>query len=71
LHDRLSVDELRKIAAQTEYENEKNLGIMKEAPATERAKWCYNAPKTFASPEFDLAGNRILVDTIMNYKVKR
>jgi hypothetical protein len=71
LHDKLTVDELRVIAAQTEQENEKNLRIMRDAPAAERSKWCYNAPKTFASPEFNLAGNPVLVETIMNYKVKR
>ncbi len=71
LHDRLTMNELRVIAAQAEQENEKNLRIMRVAPAAERSKWCYNAPKTFASPEFNLAGKPVLVETIMNYRIKQ
>lgn len=71
LHDRLTMNELRKIAAQSEQENERILRVMRKAPLSERTQWCNNAARTFASPEFNLAGNSALVAAIMNYKVRQ
>ena len=44
---------------------------MKQAPLAEQTTWCTDAPKKFASPEFDLAGKPDFVDAIMNYEVRR
>ena len=71
LHDKLSTGELIDIAHKAEAENEGILRTLKQAPLEERTKWCTNAPKTFTAPEFDLASNQDLVDTIMKYKVER
>ncbi len=69
LHDKFSTNELRALAVKAEAENERLLSTLRQAPLEERTKWCANAPKTFTTPEFDLAANQDLVDTIMNYKV--
>ncbi|HZF14633.1 MAG TPA: DUF4124 domain-containing protein [Steroidobacteraceae bacterium] len=71
LKDRMTTDELRQLARQAQEQNEGILRTMKQAPLAERTKWCTAAPKTFAAPEFDLAGKPELVDAIMNYHVRQ
>lgn len=71
LHDRLSMDELRALAARSERDNEAILDSMRKAPRPEREKWCRGAPQKFASPQMDLLVHLTLASTVMNYKPRR
>jgi hypothetical protein len=70
LKDRLTTGELLELARKTEAENEAILGKMKTASVEEITKWCTDAPKTYTSREFDLAGNLDLADAILKYQVQ-
>ena len=70
LHDKLSDSELVALARQMEQENEAVLRTIQQAPLEERQKWCADAPGKFSASEFNLAGNRDLVDALVDYKVK-
>ncbi len=71
LHDRLSMDELRALAARSEHDNEAILDSMRKAPRSEREKWCRGAPQKFASPQMDLLVHLTLASTVMSYKPKK
>lgn len=70
LHDKFSDSELAQLAVKVGQENGQIMTRLALAPLEQREKWCGNAPKTFAAPEFDLASKPALVDAIMTYQVK-
>lgn len=70
LHDRFSQSELVDLATKMGQETGRILQVIQGAPLQERSKWCTNAPKTFAAPEFDLASKPELVGALMNYHHK-
>jgi hypothetical protein len=71
LHDILTPSELEKVADSAMRENEPIRMKLERAPAAERLNWCQQMPRTLAAPEFDLASNMDLVDTVIGYKPKR
>lgn len=71
LRDKLTMAELRNIAAQTEQDNEKVLGQLRQAPYAEKKRICEDAPAKFTAAEMNVAGHPALVRTIMDFKLGR
>ncbi|HRD97874.1 MAG TPA: DUF4124 domain-containing protein [Rubrivivax sp.] len=70
LHDLLPIDQLRKIAAETEATHKEILGNVLSASPREQASWCKAAPGRFEAPEVNPARNPTLVKTLESYKPK-
>lgn len=68
LHDQLSVDQLRKIAAETEATHREILQKVRTASAAEHAAWCKAAPARFEAQEVNPVRNPTLVRTLDLYK---
>jgi hypothetical protein len=70
LHDKFSTGELIELSHKMQRDNDGVLRTLEHATPEERSKWCTDAPKTFAAPEFDLAGKQNLVEALVTYQVK-
>lgn len=68
LHDQMSVDQLRKIAAETEATHREILQKVRTASAAEHAAWCKAAPARFEAQEVNPVRNPTLVRTLDQYK---
>lgn len=68
LHDQLSVDQLRKIAAETEATHREILQKVRTASPAEHAAWCKAAPARFEAQEVNPVRNPTLVRTLDQYK---
>ncbi len=70
LHDQFSIDQLRRIAAETEATHREILQKVRLASAKEQSTWCAAAPARFEAQELNPARNPRLVKTLESYKPK-
>lgn len=68
LHDHLSIDQLRRIAAETEATHLEILQKVRAAPPAEHAAWCRAAPDRFEALELNPARDPTLARTLLTYK---
>ncbi len=70
LHDQLSVEELRKIAEETEAAHMEILQKVRLASPREQASWCKAGPARLEAQEVNPVRNPTLVKTLESYKPK-
>lgn len=70
LHDQFSVDQLRRIAVETEASHEEILQKVRLASSVEKARWCKGAPARYDAPEMNPVRNPTLVKTLESYTTK-